>query len=392
MSGMNFLSKYCSLLENTEVPPRFAIWTGIATLLAMLERRVWIPQGIFTVYPNFYFVLVAASGQKKSTAIDLAADLLRKTDPGPKIIAQKVTPEALIEAMKVKNTRNSKKLLAETYGGIVVADELITFLNKKTYDNGLGGLLTQFFDCKEKFEYVTIGRGEIQLNNSYLSILGGSTVDLLREAIPFAAIGGGLTSRMLFIYDDSTPPPVPWVDHDENINRVKEELVKYLQELTQLEGPIKITPEAREAFEIDYRQFYKSELRQEPSLAGYSNRRGIHLLKISIAMMIAENPAMTLEDHHIKKAIFFIHQLEENLTRVVELITSSDTGSEVTQVLSWLNRQPEGLTSKVELQRKFQSKFNAQDLAKIMATLIDGGMVEADTSKGKLIYKATKRK
>jgi len=134
----NFLRKFCVLLEDTEVPHTFAIWCGISSLLAMLERRVWIEQGIYTIYPNFYFVLIAGSGQKKSTAINLTDKLLRRVDTGPKIIAQMITPEGLINSIKIVRTDDAEAIAQETCGGIIIADELVTLIDKRTIEKGLG--------------------------------------------------------------------------------------------------------------------------------------------------------------------------------------------------------------------------------------------------------------
>ena len=122
MSEWNYISEFCKLLERTEVPPRFAIWCGIASLLASLERRVWINQGVYAIYPNFYMVLVAASGQKKSTSINTAGRLLRKLNPGPNVVSQKITPEALISSLQ-KSSDNPKELLKTVCGGIVLDPE-----------------------------------------------------------------------------------------------------------------------------------------------------------------------------------------------------------------------------------------------------------------------------
>src|SRR6266850_6399542 len=118
-TSSNFLRKFVSLFEGTEVPERFATWAGISCLSAMLERRVWIDMNLYVIYPNMFVVFVADSGRmRKSTAIKVTRKLLSRTDPGPRMIAQKITPEGLIDALRVIRTDNPKELLKETCGGI----------------------------------------------------------------------------------------------------------------------------------------------------------------------------------------------------------------------------------------------------------------------------------
>ena len=105
----NFLRKFVSLFDGTEVPDRFATWAGISCLSAMLERRVWLDMNIFVVYPNMFIVFVADAGRmRKSTAVAMTRKLLSKTNPGPRMIAQKTTPEALIDALKVTKTDDQR--------------------------------------------------------------------------------------------------------------------------------------------------------------------------------------------------------------------------------------------------------------------------------------------
>jgi hypothetical protein len=107
----NFLRKFVSLFEGTEVPDRFAVWAGVSCLSAMLERRIWIDMNIFSVYPNMFIVFVAEAGRmRKSTAAAMTRKLLSKTDPGPRMIAQKTTPEALIDALRVIRTDDTTAL------------------------------------------------------------------------------------------------------------------------------------------------------------------------------------------------------------------------------------------------------------------------------------------
>lgn len=384
---VNFLKKFCSLLENTEVPPRFSIWCGLATLLAVLERRIWLHQGIYTVYPNFYFVLIAASGQKKSTAINLTDKLLRSIDPGPKIIAQMITPEGLINAIKVVRLDNDKELLKETSGGIIIADELVTLIDKRAIEKGLGKVLTTLYDCKDVFEYQTVSRGLEKVYNSHLSLLGGTTVELIKDSIPLQAVGGGLTSRMLFIYDDSLPPPVPWVEYNEEHRRTEQDLIRYLQELSTLEGEIYVTPEAREFYIQDYTENYSKEIRKNPYLRGYANRRHAHLFKIAMGIMVAENPSLTMNRHHLQGAKIILEEAETHMEKVVEMIVSTESGSSISMVYNFIDSQPDKQVTRSTLTRYFSHRFDAIELKKMLDTLIQANRIEFDTEGRALVYR-----
>lgn len=387
----NFLRGFARLLEKTEVPPRFAVWCGMTTLLATLERRVWINQGIYSVYPNFYIVLVAASGQKKSTAINTAARLLRQLEPGPNVISQKITPEALINAVqkRVLEVTDSKSTLRKpSAGGLVIADELATFLDKQSLERGLGPMLTALYDCTP-FEYQTLKRGVEQVKDGYLSILGGTTIELLKNALPKDSIGGGFTSRTMFVYEDKLPPPVAWIDYDEELVVLEQELVAYLQRLLLLEGPIQLTPEARDLFiQIYNARHANSELRSEPGLQNYENRRHGHLLKLAMSLMVAERPQLAMDAYHIRGAEVILSEAEQYLPRIIELITASDTGMVGNVVLQYINSL--GTVTRSDLMRRFGHKMDTRELSMVLDTLREAKRISLDSAGGKILYKVVK--
>lgn len=387
MESFNYLKSFCRLLEKTEVPPRFAIWSGIASLLAALERRVWINQGAYTIYPNFYMVLLAASGQKKSTAINKCAKVLRALNPAPNVISQKITPEALIGALRT-TTNTEGKLLKESCGGIVIADELATFLDKNALERGLGPILTALFDCTS-FEYMTKGRGLEKLEDGYLSILGGTTVELLKSSLPRDAIGGGFTSRTMFVFEESRPPPVAWIDFDEELVALELSLVTYLQRLMELNGAVNLTPEARDYYIADYDQRYRNgPFKDNPLLSSYENRRHAHLFKISMALMVCEEPQKTLEQRHIAGAKMILEEAEEYLPRVVELILASEVGTTGNSIFQFI--AAEEFRPRLEIMRQFSNTMDSAEIAKALGTLLEAKRIEVDQKNGKLIYRAIK--
>lgn len=396
----NFLKKYCELMANTEVPPRFAIWTGLATILATLETRIYINQGIYTIRPNFYIVLVAPSGLKKSTPIIVAKRILERLQPRLNLVSQKITPEALIG--QLKKLGESKPEPGKTIvnldpkskcGGIIIADELATFLDKNSLDRGLGPMLTTLFDCGP-FEYTTNARGVERLENSYLSMLGGTTVELLRNSLPKDAIGGGFTSRTMFIYEDRRPPPVPWVDFDDSLIKIEHDLVAYLQRLMTLTGPITVAPDARALYESIYTQRYRN-VSEQPALANYENRRHAHLFKVAMALMVCEEPQLTLTREHLYGANVLLEEAEEFLPRVMDLLVASDKGHAHNMVLAYIQSKGEKGVSRQDLMRRFSNQFNGMELSAVLDTMIakrgGSGDIEVDTQGGYLHYKAIQR-
>lgn len=339
---------------------------------------------IFQIFPNTYIIFVADSGRmRKSTAIKYAGKILSRTDPGPKMIAQKVTPEALIDALRTTHSE-SKELFKETCGGIVVADELVTFLNRDSYNRGLGSFLTEMWDCPEKYEYRTRGRPTEEINYGHLSLLGGTTVHNLRDAIPLEALGDGFSSRVLFVYEDKVTAPVPRPTHIKGFHKLEEDLILHLQGLTDLSGELTLTPQAAEYFDDEYIQFYNSKFYDDLRFQAYSSRRDKHLLKVAICLMAADQPSMELDREYLERATYLLADLESHYEEVFDRITMTESGSITEQVLSVI--KSEKILERSALLKKFSKRISADDMAKITLTLIQSGRVRLDSAGGQVLY------
>lgn len=384
----NFLKSYCELFSQTEVPTRFSIWCGISTLLGSIERRVWIEQGIYRIFPNTYIILVAASGQKKSTVINKTSKFLRRLENAPTIVAQKITPEALINALKETAQTEGSKIITKC-GGVLIADELAVFLDRGSLERGLGPMLTALYDCTP-FEYQTLARGVEKIDEGYLAILGGTTIELLRSSLPKDAIGGGFTSRTVFVYEDKRAPPVPWIEYDPRIAELEGELIGHLDNLHQLTGPIELTEDAKQLYKTIYRQRYANEdgFRMDTLMQGYENRRHAHLLKVAIALMMSEAPGLIMTREHVQGANFLLGEAEEHMPKVMELITATDVGVAGNRVFAFISGK--GVVPRSELVRKFASQLDALELSKILDTLIKAERIEMDRPDGALVYQLKK--
>lgn len=193
-----WLHDYVEYTRNTEPPTVFHFFAGAAAIGAALARNVFFDMGAYQIFPNLCIVIVAPSGRcRKTSACNVAMGLYRSV--GGHILADKVTPEALISAFQDRGSAT----------GIIYAPELAVFLGRQKYNEGMVPLLTALFDCPKEWSSATIMRGESQLRNVALSFLVCSTMDWIQGAIPRDAFGGGFMSRLLFVVQNDTPRSFP---------------------------------------------------------------------------------------------------------------------------------------------------------------------------------------
>jgi len=366
---MNFLLGYLKLQEETEIPQEFSLWSSISGVSCALGRNVWLDQGAYVLFPNFYVLLLAGSGYlHKSTAINEVARMLSKVEPPLNIIRQKITPEALIEYMRVPRPDPEKKLDAEVNQGFIIAGEFSSFLNRRSYDQGLGVMVTDLYDCDDVFEYRTKARGIERISNVWCGILGASTLDWFKESMPASAIGGGLTSRMILVYVDRKPDPIAWIEFGPEKRKLREDLVKELQKLTLIHGAFTLTPDARKLHEEEYKSFHgSSELYHSKISQGYAGRRDKHLLKIAMVLSCVEGDTLVINESHITGAYSILKKTEEDLVRVLRLVTATDKGMASIDIAEII--QEHRSITQSDLLRKVSHRMDAKEMRDVLATL-----------------------
>jgi hypothetical protein len=373
----NFLRDFVELCSGTEIPPQFAAWSGIAGVSAAMGRRCWIDMGTFMIFPNTYIILVAGSGlMRKGTSIGQIKRILKAQQPPPNLLSQKYSPEALIDALS-KGDATGNRLLSPTSAGFIILDELSTFLNKTVYDAGMGALLTPLFDG-DTTEYTTLGRGKQRIENPCLGILAAATYDWLSSSIPESAIGGGVTSRFIFVHEEVTPEPVPFPLWDEHKVILQEQCVKGLQRISLLEGPFSMDQEARSYYASEYINFRKSsygrEMFENKNLRGYASRRYVHQLKLGMLFSASEGASRVITKRHLEGSTRILQQTETALPKLYSLITSTEQGN-LTQLLLSLIKS-KGYITRQELMRAAGHKVGVREVASIIETLVAQGMVQ----------------
>ncbi len=389
---IDFIRGYIKLLEDSEVPEIFSLWSAIAGVSCALGRKVWVDWGLFNIYPNFFIVLVAGSGQmKKSTAINNMEKIVRLSDLKLNIISQMLTPVGLIDAMRVKERIEGKVVVLDHSGceGYVFADELNVFLNRKSFEAGLGTLLIPLYDCKERLEYRTKSRGVELVEEACLGILSGSTVAFIKLAIPEEAINTGLVSRILFVYVDDPSPPIHRPSVDKNLQLQLAERLKLINELS---GEMEVSENLLLYHKVEYDKFYlTSPMLKDPSTQGYASRRFGHAMKIAMVLAVVERPKLLVETRHLKGALEIIAENEKLMGKVMELITTSESGLVLENIYERIAKNEKGI-SRTNLMRLISHKIDAKKLNEVLATLLGSGRVTSVLHGRTQWYKATKDK
>ncbi len=363
------LKSFAKFTENTEIPAIFSLWVAISTVSACLGRDCFVDFGHFVIYPNMYVVLVAGSAKcRKSTSIAAGRKFMENVNPKIKMLSQKMTPEALIGALSGMTAETTSIILNEAEG-ILVVDELATLIDRNAFKTGMIPVLTKLFDC-EDFHYETRGRGIEDIRNPCLSILGGSTIEWIKESIPLAAIGGGFTSRVVFVFKDSFGRlvPIPFLSEADKV--LKTLIAHDLDEIAKMRGGFAMNDEATKLYEKEYIRFMTdSNLFQDINLSGYAGRRHIMLLKVAMIISASVRDTRLIDDIDMRIAISAMSMVERDMPKVLKSIRSEFVGDVAEEILALIMHA--GVLSRSALVKKMAYKLSSQQLDIILRTLME---------------------
>src|SRR3990172_7399508 len=95
----DWLADYLRYTDNSEPQSSYRLWTGISTIAAALERKVWLNWDD-AIYPNLYVVLVGPPAARKGTAMSQGEWFLRRLgDKRVNMAANSTTFPALVKRL-----------------------------------------------------------------------------------------------------------------------------------------------------------------------------------------------------------------------------------------------------------------------------------------------------
>jgi len=309
-----WLRGYYDYTLQSEPPAVFHFMCALTILGATMERSIYVDKGYYRVYPNVATVLIAPTGRcRKTGATNTSISLARAVDVN--VLSERITPEALVLGLGAPGR--------ETASGLVYAPELAVFLGRSKYLEGMVPLLTSLFDSPSKWATSTIGRGASSLKDVALSLLGASTLEWFREALPREAFSGGFMARILFVVQEDTvrefafPEPGP----GEKWEKLREQLLdmKAIRGEVELEGAAKTWHE----------RWYHAHRKVTPPderFSGYYARKPDHLHRMAFLIRLAEAQSLTVKVEDYERALAILDWMENRLPAVFETAAGTPEG------------------------------------------------------------------
>jgi len=321
----NWLKSYMHYSSFSEAPDKMHFWVAVSTIAGALRRRVWIDQGYFQWTPNFYIVLVAPPGiVSKSTTLNIGMSLLKQLEGikfGPDAVTWQALTQALAEA-------NEAVLMADgTYHPMscitIASSEFGTFLNPN--DREMIDVLVSLWDGQlGVWEKRTKTQGTDGIENPWINIAACTTPGWIAGNFPEYLIGGGFTSRCIFIYakDKRKLVAYPHAVIPPEFMELQRQLVHDLEAISLLRGGFHLSPQAISWGTQWYEAHYKSKPKHldNERFAGYLARKQTHIHKLAIVLSVAYKDDLIITAEDLSTASEIVTALEMDMPEVFSMI------------------------------------------------------------------------
>ena len=376
----DWLEGWMKLTENTEPPDSYRLWTGISVIASTLQRKCYVPWGSSLIfYPNLYIVLVGPAGKtRKGTAMSPGLDILQDLGKA-KIAAQATSLQALIRRLKETNFQNQDEETGapQFHSSMTIfSKEFTVFLG--FHNRELMSSLCDWYDCEKSWKYETIARKTEEIVGVWVNLFAATTPALIQSSLPLDAIGGGLTSRIIYIYEEKMGKMVVLPTETEAERELRKSMLNDLDKIYKMSGSFKYTEDFMSAWsdwrikDRDCPPFH------DERFGGYMSRRPTHVMKLSMVMSASDGTRagqMVLIKDDLDRAVAVLEQAEEKMQNVFRGVGKSDIAELVHRVMVYVKMSTIKEIPVFQLARHFQSDMDKFTMERVFHTLESMNMI-----------------
>lgn len=256
----------------------------------------------------------------------------------------------------------------------IFSKELTVFLG---YNNQqLMADLTDWYDCAGRWEYRTKNMGTDDISGVWVNLIGATTPDLLQTTLPRDAIGGGLTSRIIFVFENKKDHTEPFPIMSQGEIELGQQLRTDLERISMLQGDFTVT----EGFIEHWIKWYTRVDNSPPPFddhrfAGYFERRPTHMYKLCMILNAARTNSMCIGVEDFERALDLLLRTEKMMPYTFSGLGKSPQSDTVNRMMTVVGMKKK--VSVAELQKIFWMDADANALQNMIKTLILMGFVDS---------------
>lgn len=339
----NWISAFMDYASFSEAPRHMHFWTAVSTLAGALRRRVWVDMAYFRWHPNFYIILVAPPGiVSKSTTAGIGMSLLKRVPDikfGPDVVTWQALVSTFAEAtMSYEYQGEFHAMSALT----IESSEFGNLLNPQ--DKEMVDLFVSLWDGKPgAFEKKTKGSGCDTVENPWINLIACTTPAWIAGNFPEYMIGGGFTSRCLFVYAEKKAKLVAYpAQHvPRNMKQIAQNLIEDLCQISLICGEYVLGPDAVEWGSTWYENHYNSKHTHldDDRFGGYLARKQTHIHKLAMILAAAESDRLLITAEHLALANQMVTDLEPDMQFVFSKIGKSEDAVYAERLIQFIQKR-----------------------------------------------------
>ena len=360
---------------------------AFTALSALLAGSVQLPTSFGVMKPNLWFMILADTTlTRKSTAMDIAMDLVMEIDDDV-IMATDGSIEGLLTSLSTRPGKPSVFLRDEFSG-------LLEMITKRDYYAGMPELLTKMYDGK--MQKRILRKESIEVRDPVLLVFAGGIKDKITGLLSFEHVSSGFMPRFVFITAESDitrvkplGPPTSWTDNNRGaIKQELEDLYYYYNQTTpmvvkgtsiQLESKSKtdaqLTPEAWLRYNQIEEQMLAAGIKSERPeiMTPVYDRLAKSILKASVLLATARQRSdpVVVEVKDVVRAAVYGESWRMYVRDVMENVGKGAAEKQFDNILGAITKRP-GIARSYIMQLYH---LDARQTAAVLETLEQRGLI-----------------
>jgi hypothetical protein len=338
----DWLNAFVTYSDHMESPKIMRFFAGVSAIAGALRKKIWLDEHYFKWTPNFYIIFVAPPGiVSKSTTADVAMELLRQI-PGIRFGPDVVTWQALVTTFAACSE-------AFEYNGdwhpmspmTLVSSELGNLVNPR--DREMVNLLIDLWDGRNKLEKHTKLSGNDIIEAPWINLIACTTPNWIADNVPASMVGGGFTSRCIFIYCDTKEKFIarPGRHVPKDIMATRSKLIQDLEHISlNICGEFHLSDEALEWEEKWYKNMWNAGTSiYDDQANGYRARKQTHVNKLAMVLSASRKDTLTITIEDFQLAERMITNLEADMPRVFSKIGQTETSVQAERFIEFVRKK-----------------------------------------------------
>jgi len=249
----------------------------------------------------------------------------------------------------------------------IFSTEFTVFLGY--HNKELIAALCEWYDCQPRWSYETIARKKEEVIGVWVNILAGTTPDSLQSSLPIESIGGGLTSRIIFVYEERRGKLVIIPTKSEREIWLQQMLVNDLEIISMLSGKMSYT----EGFLNEYSAWCRHADVNPPfydrKFDGYCGRRRKHLITLAMVCSASHSDDMIITAEDFTRAAELLAEVEIKMGRVFKGMGRSDISSLINDAIVFVTNSHTPDIPVWQFAKHFEGDMDKVVMDKVLTTL-----------------------